>query len=180
MIGMTRSHRSCSSWVGTSRLFASGFGAPWVVRIAYLVPGATLILRRNLRAFPFGFPKRPGELKTYRSAWGSSFGLASRMCQTLTVIPLAAMIFLNSCRDHGAVAELRSVIISNVHDRPPKESRYGPPCQPSRFRVSGAEADVPETRPGRTNRQPATSSCGHGRAVQPLCGPEPRAPDCPE
>ena len=33
---------------------------------------------------------RPGELKTYRSAVGRSLGLASRMCWTLTVTPLAA------------------------------------------------------------------------------------------
>jgi len=62
MIGMTRSQRSCSSWVGSLPVFLSGLGAPWVVRIAYLVPGSSLTLRRNLRALPFGFPMRPGEL----------------------------------------------------------------------------------------------------------------------
>ena len=55
MIGMTRSQRSCSSWVGSLPVFLSGLGAPWVVRIAYLVPGSRVTLRRNLRAFPSAF-----------------------------------------------------------------------------------------------------------------------------
>ena len=45
---------------------------------------------------PMGLPKRAGELNTYRSAGGSSFGFASRMWRTLTVTPWAAICLLNS------------------------------------------------------------------------------------
>jgi Beta-lactamase len=96
MMGMTRCHLAISSSVGSRPVFLSGCGANSVVRTAYFVPGGRLTLLRKRRIAPIGLPMRPGELKRYRSAGSSSFGLASRMCWTLIVTFLAANCLLNS------------------------------------------------------------------------------------
>ena len=68
------------------------------------------------------------------------------MCQTLTVIPLAAMIFLELRRDHRAVAELRGVIIAMCVTGPQKNLVMAS-CHASRFRVERF-AKRPAVRPG--------------------------------
>jgi len=65
-------------------------------------------LRRNLLAFLFGLPKRPGELNTYSSALGRLAGSASLMWLTLTVISRLVMFFLNSSATAAPLPYLES------------------------------------------------------------------------
>ena len=47
--------------------------------MAYGVPAGSSTFFRKRRMPPMGLPMRPGELNTYGSAGGGSFGVASRM-----------------------------------------------------------------------------------------------------
>ncbi len=79
MMGRTFWYVQISSSVGIRPVFLSGFGAISVVRSAYLVPAGSWSSLRK-RCMPrMGFPKRPGELNTYRSAGGNAFGVTSWM-----------------------------------------------------------------------------------------------------
>lgn len=96
MMGWMCCHLAISSGVGILPVFLSGWGAPSVLKMAYLVPRGKLTFFRKRCIEPIGLPTRPGEPKTYRSAGGSSLGVASRMWCTLTSWPRAPICLFNS------------------------------------------------------------------------------------
>ncbi len=74
-----------------------------------------------------GFPSRPGELNTYRSAGGSSLGLASRMWWTSTATPSAAICRLNSSATMAPFPYLEAWKYSIFMLKPPLLDESGAP-----------------------------------------------------